>query len=72
MEKTLKKYQLYINGEYVDPLGGEWFDSMDPYRGTAWAQIPKASAADVDRAVTAAGRATVFNAPSSIRGSSRI
>ena len=57
MEKTLKKYQLYINGEYVDPLGGEWFDSMDPYRGTAWAQIPKASAADVDRAVTAAGRA---------------
>ena len=57
MEKTLKKYQLYINGEYVDPVGGEWFDSMDPYRGTAWAQIPKASAADVDRAVTAAGHA---------------
>jgi (Z)-2-((N-methylformamido)methylene)-5-hydroxybutyrolactone dehydrogenase len=53
----LKKYQLFINGEYVDPIGGEWFDSIDPYRGTPWAQMPRATAPDVDRAVAAAGRA---------------
>ena len=57
MESVLKKYQLYIDGAYVDPIKGEWFDSMDPYRGEVWAQIPRASSEDVDRAVAAAGRA---------------
>lgn len=56
-ERLLKTYQLYIDGAYVDPVGGEWFDSMDPYRGEAWARIPRAGAEDVDRAVVAATRA---------------
>ncbi|MEM1300327.1 MAG: aldehyde dehydrogenase [Pseudomonadota bacterium] len=50
----MKTYQHYINGEYVDPAQGEWFDSIDPYRGEAWARIPRGTAADVDRAVAAA------------------
>ena len=29
----MKTYQHYINGAYVDPAQGEWFDSVDPYRG---------------------------------------
>ena len=53
----MKKYQLYIDGAYVDPIEGEWFDSFDPYRGEVWAQIPRASGQDVDRAVQAADRA---------------
>src|ERR1700755_1348416 len=53
----VKTYQLYINGQYVDPAGGEWFDSIDPYRGQAWAKIPRASKADADKAVTAANEA---------------
>ncbi len=49
-----KRYRLYIDGAYVDPLGGEWFESSNPYSGEVWAEIPKASEADVDRAVKAA------------------
>ncbi len=53
----MKIYQHYIDGQYVDPIGGQWIDSFDPYRGTAWAQIPKGCAQDADRAVAAADRA---------------
>ncbi len=53
----LKRYQLYIDGAYADPVSGEWFETIDPYRGEAWALIPKAGTADVDRAVGAAKRA---------------
>jgi len=53
----MKKYQLFIDGEYVDPVSGQWIDTVDPYRGEAWAQIPRGNAQDVDRAVAAAARA---------------
>ena len=36
----MKTYQLYIDGHYVDPVNGEWFESIDPYRGEPWAQDP--------------------------------
>ncbi|GGD19454.1 aldehyde dehydrogenase [Aureimonas glaciei] len=50
-------YQLFIDGEYCDPAGGEWFDTVNPYTGKAWARIPRGGKADVDRAVAAASRA---------------
>jgi acyl-CoA reductase-like NAD-dependent aldehyde dehydrogenase len=56
-EEHLKTYQHFIGGQYVDPLGGKWIDSMDPYRGEAWARIPQGCARDVDRAVIAASQA---------------
>lgn len=53
----MRTYQLFIDGAYADPAGGEFFDTVDPYRGEAWARIPKAGREDVDRAVAAAKRA---------------
>ena len=53
----MKTYQLYINGAYVDPANNEWFESIDPYRGEAWAKIPRGSKADADKAVKAANEA---------------
>ncbi|MES2482444.1 MAG: aldehyde dehydrogenase [Pseudomonadota bacterium] len=53
----MKKYQNYIDGKYVDPAAGRWLDTIDPYTGQAWAQIPQSDAADVDSAVQAASRA---------------
>ena len=53
----MKTYQHFIGGQYVDPIGGKWIDSMDPYRGEAWAKIPQGCARDVDRAVAAASQA---------------
>jgi aldehyde dehydrogenase (NAD+) len=53
----MKTYQHWINGEHVAPSSGEWLESLDPYRGTAWARIPRGNAADADRAVAAAREA---------------
>lgn len=51
---TVQDYQLFIDGEYVPPAGGQWFESVNPYTGEVWARIPRGGAADVDRAVAAA------------------
>ena len=53
----MKTYDHFIDGEYVQPLGGQYMDSMDPYKGQPWAQIARGDARDVDRAVQAASRA---------------
>ena len=53
----MKRYPLWIDGDWAQPVGGEWFESIDPYRGTAWAEIARAREADVERAVGAAHRA---------------
>lgn len=53
----MKRYQLRIDGEAVDPMGETWFETENPYTGEAWAEIPKCDARDVERAVQAAHRA---------------
>ncbi len=49
-----EKFQLYIDGAFCDADDGAAFDSVDPSTGAVWAVMPKASAADTDRAVRAA------------------
>ena len=53
----MQKYQMYIDGKYVDPASGKWFDSYNPYTGEPWAQIAQGNAEDADRAVRAAHKA---------------
>ncbi len=50
----MKRYQLSIGGKDVDPQGGQWFETSNPYTGEPWAQIPRCDARDVDAAVQAA------------------
>src|ERR1035441_6632350 len=50
----MKKHQMLIAGEWVDPQSGEWFESMNPYTAEPWALIPRGTAGDVDKAVAAA------------------
>ena len=50
-------YKMYINGEWVNADSGATFDSLNPYTGEAWAKMPDAQEADVDRAVEAARKA---------------
>jgi len=54
---AMQKYQMYIDGKYVDSASGKWFDSYNPYTGEPWAQIAQGNAEDVDRAVRAAHQA---------------
>ena len=44
----MQTYQHYINGQFVDPKAGVWFDTENPYTGEAWAKIPRGDADDVD------------------------
>lgn len=50
-------YKHFIDNREVEPVDGEWMDTVNPYTGEVWARIPKGTAKDVDRAVQAAKRA---------------
>ena len=52
--EQLTRYQLYIGGEWTDAQDGATAQSINPYTGAPWAEIPQAGEADVDRAVRAA------------------
>ena len=45
---------MYINGERLESATGAWFPVYDPSTEQIMAEVPEASAADVDRAVKAA------------------
>jgi len=67
----MRRYQLYIEGKYVDPIGAKWFDSYNPYTGEPWAQVAQADREDVDRAVCAAHRAVTNSAWTQFTASQR-
>ena len=54
---TVRDLQMLIDGQWCDAEAVQTFESIDPYTGRAWARVPLAGAADVDRAVSAARRA---------------
>lgn len=53
----IKRCQMLIDGEWVAASDGAVFASVSPVTGAVWAEVPEATAADVDRAVRAADRA---------------
>ena len=53
----MTRYRMFIGGQWVDAVSGETFESFNPYTGKPWAEIPKGSAEDVNRAVEAASQA---------------
>lgn len=54
LEKT---YNLFIDGKFVEPKSGKYFDTINPATEGKLASIAEANEADVDRAVQAARRA---------------
>jgi 1-pyrroline dehydrogenase len=54
---TVSKHQNLVGGEWVDAAGGETMDVINPATGETIAEVPRASAEDVDRAVQAAKKA---------------
>ena len=53
----LKKYKMFINGEWVNSDTEKTFETLNPENNKPWAIVPEASASDVDRAVRAAQNA---------------
>jgi aminobutyraldehyde dehydrogenase len=56
---TVSKHQNFIGGEWVDSAGGDTMDVLNPATGEVIAEVPNATAEDVDRAVQAAKKAFV-------------
>src|SRR3954447_24949676 len=50
----MRDYRMLIGGEWVEAASGETFETVNPFTGRAWASVPRAGEADVDRAVRAA------------------
>ncbi|HYM51061.1 MAG TPA: aldehyde dehydrogenase [Candidatus Limnocylindrales bacterium] len=55
----VRRYQMYIGGEWRDAESGQTMDSVNPFTGETWATVPLASSGDVDRAVRAGREAFV-------------
>ena len=53
----LKRYKMFINGEWVNSDTEKIFETLNPENNKPWAVVPEASASDVDRAVKAAQNA---------------
>src|SRR5437660_4437366 len=52
-----RRYQLFIDGLFVDAESGKTFKSPNPATGATFAEVDEADKADVDKAVAAARKA---------------
>jgi betaine-aldehyde dehydrogenase/aminobutyraldehyde dehydrogenase len=57
MSTTVSKHQNFIGGEWVDSAGGETMEVLNPATGETIAEVPSATAEDVENAVQAAKKA---------------
>jgi len=55
----LRRYKMFIGGQWTDAAAGETFESFNPYTGKPWALIPRGRAEDANRAAEAAHKAFV-------------
>src|SRR6266567_4235935 len=57
VQTTVRRYQLFIDGQFVDAESGKIFKSPNPATGETFAEVAEADQADVDKAVAAARKA---------------
>src|SRR5438876_7462130 len=57
MTQTLVRIRNFINGEFVQPIGGKYLDNVEPATGKPYSQVADSDARDVDLAVAAAEEA---------------
>src|SRR5437762_10177614 len=50
------RYELFIDGKFIAPANGEYFDTINPATERKLAEVAQADGEDVDRAVKAARR----------------
>lgn len=49
-----KRYGNFINGEWVAPASGLYFENLTPVTGRAFCEVPRSNAEDIERALDAA------------------
>ena len=56
MTETLR-IKNFINGEFVEPISGQYLDNVEPATGKPYSQVADSDAHDVDLSVAAAEKA---------------
>ena len=64
LDQHARRFGHFINGAWVQPSAGQYFDSTDPSTGEKLAGVAQGSSADVDAAVKAARAALPHFRPS--------
>jgi len=59
VQKELPRIQNFIDGEFIEPVGGKYLDNIEPATGKAYSQVADSTKQDVDLAVAAAEAAFV-------------
>ena len=56
-QTTERRYQLFIDDQFVDSESGKTFSTPNPATGEVFAEVAEAEKADIDKAVAAARKA---------------
>ncbi|TFV56144.1 aldehyde dehydrogenase family protein, partial [Mycobacterium sp. PS03-16] len=48
------RYANFIGGEWVAPIGGQYFENVTPVTGQVFCEIPRSTEADIEAALDAA------------------
>ena len=57
MQTQLERIRNFIDGRFVEPIGGKYLDNIEPATGKPNSQVPNSNAHDVDLAVAAGEKA---------------
>lgn len=52
-----KKYGNYINGQWTEPVGGQYFENVTPVTGEVFCEVARSQAEDIEQALDAAHEA---------------
>ncbi|WP_405415721.1 aldehyde dehydrogenase family protein [Maribacter sp. Asnod1-A12] len=67
-----KKYDQYINGAFVEPSSGKYFDNISPIDGKVISKIAQGNAQDIEKALDAAHNALATWSETSVTDRSNI
>ena len=59
MRTEADKIQNFIDGQFIEPVGGKYLDNIEPATGKSYSQVADSDSRDVDLAVVAAEKAFV-------------
>src|SRR5690349_25148911 len=57
MQTKLEHIENFIDGQFVEPVGGKYLDNIEPATGKPYSQVADSDARDVELAVAAADKA---------------
>ena len=69
---TLERIRNFIDGEFVEPVGGKYLDNIEPATGKPYSQVSDSDARDVELAVAAAEKAFAGWSRTAVSDRSRI